>query len=469
MGLAAREQSFDRVLQGFPESDSGSQSRAKGDGKFLEFDAEACVGFQSEWRVSLEQVPDLNEKFASDGCDGDIAIAFAGEKFPAPLTERRIAAAAQDGVGSLDEEVADVAASVSSDAQPDIFAFAALALAGVQADVGDEFLGTVEAPDIANDGQQGKRADDAYAEDFHAAHHLGIGGHLGGNQAIKPFAALFGLRDVGEMLGEDVFLQVGPLCLFEYPLGGGFLVEAVFAQAEAATIEVGFDGVGGGGVVDNGLAVGVEQLAAFAALLVGHPDAGGVACQIDQRDAGGGHFVVVGIGFGVLPDMATLQHTGSQAQIAKAFADLETVAAGFHQNDVLRGQVGGGPLKQGLKGDVFPAADLAGIVGSLPHEDCCSEGVRMAVQADNFSFGRRRWSQIGLHGYTLRGNCIGRVGFAGVCFCHGFSPMARLGVEATSAGSRFGLIHGRKVAVRHSGSCAPRWCFPPRFNHRLEQ
>jgi len=97
-------------------------------------------------------------------------------------------------------------------------------------------------------------------------------------------------------------------------------------------------------VVDNGLAVSVEQLAALAALLVGHPDAEGVACQIDQRDAGGGHFVVVGIGFGVLPDMANLQHTGSQAHIAKAFADLETVAAGFHQNDVLRGQVGTGPL-----------------------------------------------------------------------------------------------------------------------------
>jgi hypothetical protein len=45
------------------------------------------------------------------------------------------------------------------------------------------------------------------------------------------------------------------------------------------------------------------------------------------------------------------------------------------------------------------------------------------------------------------------MGFEDVCFYHGFSPMARLGVEATSAGSRFGLIHGRKVAVRHSGSC----------------
>jgi len=47
--------------------------------------------------------------------------------------------------------------------------------------------------------------------------------------------------------------------------------------------------------------------------------------------------------------------------------------------------------------------------------------------------------------------------------------MARLGVEATGAGSRSVWSYGRKVAVRHSGSCAPRWCFPPRFNHRSEQ
>jgi hypothetical protein len=72
MGLAAREQGFDRVLQGFAESDSGSQSGAKG--------------------------------------DGDIAIAFEGEKFPTQLAEWGIASAAHDGVGSLNEEVADVAA-----------------------------------------------------------------------------------------------------------------------------------------------------------------------------------------------------------------------------------------------------------------------------------------------------------------------------------------------------------------------
>ena len=98
-------------------------------------------------------------------------------------------------------------------------------------------------------------------------------------------------------------------------------------------------------MVANGFLVSVEQLAAFAALLVGDPDAGGVACQIERRDASGGHLVVVGIGFGMLADMmTTLEHAGFQTQSAEAFAYLKAVASGFHQNDVLRGQFGGSPF-----------------------------------------------------------------------------------------------------------------------------
>ena len=95
----------------------------------------------------------MHEKFAGDGCDGDIAIAFAGKKFPTPLAQRGIASAAHDGVSALDEEMADVSASASSDSQTDVFAFSALALAGVEANIGHEFLGAMEAPDVANNGQ----------------------------------------------------------------------------------------------------------------------------------------------------------------------------------------------------------------------------------------------------------------------------------------------------------------------------
>ena len=61
-------------------------------------------------------------------------------------------------------------------------------------------------------------------------------------------------------------------------------------------------------MVDDRFAIGVEQLAALAAPRVGQSHAKGIAGQIDQRDACGGHFVIVGIAFGVLADVAALQN-----------------------------------------------------------------------------------------------------------------------------------------------------------------
>jgi hypothetical protein len=51
----------------------------------------------------------------------------------------------------LDEEAAHVAPSALPDAQPDVFAAPAFALARVEADVGDEFGGCFKTPDVADD------------------------------------------------------------------------------------------------------------------------------------------------------------------------------------------------------------------------------------------------------------------------------------------------------------------------------
>ncbi len=146
-------------------------------------------------------------------------------------------------------------------------------------------------------------------------------------------------------------------------------------------------------------------------------------------------------------------------------AQLETVGARFQHKEILRPELLGSPLQQGWEVELFPTANFAGIVRGSANEDRRGKCVRVAVQADNLSLGRRGRGQVGLQPrHCLLGGCLELVDF-----CHGFSSVARLRLRATGAGSRLELIHGRKVAVRHSGSCAPRWCFPPRFNHRLEQ
>ena len=94
--------------QGVPKSELAAQRHAQHHGQLVEFEREAFVGFQGGGRVAREQVPDLDQEFASHGGDGDIAVAFSGEEFPAPLAQGRGAAHTQNGLSALDEEMADV-------------------------------------------------------------------------------------------------------------------------------------------------------------------------------------------------------------------------------------------------------------------------------------------------------------------------------------------------------------------------
>ena len=123
----------------------------------MEFESEAFVGFQRGGRVAREHVPDLDQEFASDGGDGDIAVAFSGEEFPAPLAQGRGAAIAQNGLSALDEKMADVATASFTHAEFDVLARPALALAGVEPNVGDEFFGPLEAAHIANNVPAARR------------------------------------------------------------------------------------------------------------------------------------------------------------------------------------------------------------------------------------------------------------------------------------------------------------------------
>ena len=140
----------------------------------------------------------------------------------------------------------------------------------------------------------------------------------------------------------------------------------------------------------------MQEFTPLTACLVRHPHARGVAGQIDQRDACGSHFVIVGVGLGVLADVAALQNHRAQAQGVQARAELEAVGTGFQHEEILRPELLCRPVEQGLEAEVFPAANFASIVRGLAHEHRCGECVRVAVQADDFSLGRRGRGQVGL-------------------------------------------------------------------------
>ena len=99
---------LDASGQRVTKSELAAQGRTQDHGQLVEFESEAFVGFQRGGRVTREQVPDLDQEFAGHCGDGDIAVAFSSEEFPAPLAQERGAAHAQTSLSALDEEMADV-------------------------------------------------------------------------------------------------------------------------------------------------------------------------------------------------------------------------------------------------------------------------------------------------------------------------------------------------------------------------
>ena len=88
-----REQG-DAFLQGAPKIELLAQSCAEGDSQFGDFGLEGFIALESSGHMALEHVPDLHEQFARDGGYGDVALAFAQKKLPAPLTQGCFAAGA---------------------------------------------------------------------------------------------------------------------------------------------------------------------------------------------------------------------------------------------------------------------------------------------------------------------------------------------------------------------------------------
>ena len=65
--------------------------------------------------------------------------------------------------------MADVATASFAHAEFDVLARPALALAGVEPNVGHEFFGPLEAAHVANNGQQREGVDEAHAEHLHGS------------------------------------------------------------------------------------------------------------------------------------------------------------------------------------------------------------------------------------------------------------------------------------------------------------
>ena len=230
-------------------------------------------------------MPDLDEKLAGHGRDGGVAIAFAGEEFPTPFSQRRVPAHAQDSLRTLDKKVPHVSAPAFADAEFDVFPVPALALTGIASDVSHELLGAVKAPHVSDDRQQGEGVDLSNSQQLHAAQHQRFGADLLTDEAQQARARFGLVVEAGKVSGEQFPLQRRPVTLGEDPLPRAFELKSPASRTDGELVEVAFERVESGGVVGHRILVGMEEFPAFAGLAVGDPNAWGIAGQVDQCDA----------------------------------------------------------------------------------------------------------------------------------------------------------------------------------------
>ena len=75
----------DAVIKSTGEGEFGPELFTQQDGEFAQFFDMTLFGLGGGGGMAHELVPDLHDHFPSHGDDGDVALAFAGEEFPAPF------------------------------------------------------------------------------------------------------------------------------------------------------------------------------------------------------------------------------------------------------------------------------------------------------------------------------------------------------------------------------------------------
>ena len=126
------------------------------------------------------------------------------------------------------------------------------------------------------------------------------------------------------MLGEDLALQWRPVAFFEDPLTDALQLQVALGGADGVGVEVGSQRVAGRGMVRRQLCSRRAAARVAGGSARRAPHARGFAGQIGQRDTRGNHFVIVGVGLGVLADVAALQNHCAQAQGVPAACRLRS-------------------------------------------------------------------------------------------------------------------------------------------------
>ncbi len=241
--------------------------------EFPQFEGQAFVRIQCGGRISRKEMPYLDDKLACHCCDSDVAISFPRKEFPTPFAQSCICTHSHNCLGTLDEKMSDIATASFAHAQFDVFSVPAYPLAGIEANVGHELFGPIKAPHISDDRQQSKGIDLSDPQQLHAAQHQGFSANLLADESQQTRARLGLIGEVGEVSGEQLFLQHAPVALSQDPFPRAFKLKSAAGRTDGELVEVVLERVAGSCMVGDRILVGVEKFSTFAGHGIRNPHA----------------------------------------------------------------------------------------------------------------------------------------------------------------------------------------------------
>lgn len=278
-------------------------------------------------------------------------------------------------------------------------AFAAVVEGGVEADVLDQFLGFAEAVDVADAGAEGKGDDVADAAQADQGRRTGSEA-TSRAMTLDQLALLPGLATFEQVPVEHLAPQRRPGAQAAQVLGAGVgeVEVEVGGQAHALVAEATAEAIGGlGGALDD-FAVVMEGCAVPWVLGSGIQDGLGGAGEVGLARCDRADLVVVGVGLLELAQVAALQDQGAEAYGVEAASEMEVVARGLEDHEIVLAQVLVSPFLELADGDLVKDLLGDGGGGRGPPQHGGGEAVGASVNLITRSTGLQADSMMFLDG-----------------------------------------------------------------------
>jgi hypothetical protein len=347
-----------------------------------DFETESSVHFFQCGPATHHKIPRCNSESARHGGDSQVDGAFTAQQFFAPARQRS-SGAPKDRVGSLNQQAAEVLASVATDAAAPL-ALSAVIESGIQADVLDQLLGMSESLDVSNNGSQRKGDHLPDPAKPYDRQEQWIGQHLLSDQSAPVFALLLRMLQLHQESLDELPLAWQPVVNFADFLRYFRLGQPrTFPEPHTVIAQIGLQPVAQLSGALNRLAMDVKKIAPLLGFEVRDPNDSCRPGQVGFGDSYGADLVVVGVSFLEFAQVAALHDHRLALNLRQNPNDVEAVTGSFQHQQVLRGGVLLRPSAQMVHGQFVEDLLHYGRRRRWPAHDRRGEGIWVRVKTNH--------------------------------------------------------------------------------------